>query len=233
MSEAGTADRPAWMTRLLGSLDGVDERPLSRSLPRPAPDARAASILILFGVGGEGPDVLLLERAHDMRSHAGQVAFPGGSQDPEDDDESAAALREAVEETGLDPSGVDVCAVLAPLGLPHSNFAVTPVVAYWADPSPVYAVDPAETASVHRVPLAELADPANRFLVRHPSGYVGPAFSRAGAVRMGVHRSPGRHAAPARRMGAALGRGAGRGPAARAPTGAARVRANIRCTVTG
>ena len=50
--------------------------------------------------------MLLIERAHDMRSHAGQVAFPGGAVDPGDDGAVAAALREAVEETGLDPAGV-------------------------------------------------------------------------------------------------------------------------------
>jgi 8-oxo-dGTP pyrophosphatase MutT (NUDIX family) len=168
------------MTRLVRSLRGLDQRLLARSLPPPGPDARPASVLILLGDGPEGPDVLLLERAHDMRSHAGQVAFPGGAQDADDPDAAAAALREAHEETGLDPAGVDVCAVLAPLWLPPSNFAVTPVVAFWSVEAPVHAVDMAETASVHRVPLAQLADPGNRFLVRNASGYVGPAFAAQG-----------------------------------------------------
>jgi hypothetical protein len=69
---------------------------------------------------------------------------------------------------------------MTPTRLPPSNFAVTPVVAFWSVEAPVHAVDLAETASVHRVPLAELADPRNRFLVRNPSGYVGPAFAAQG-----------------------------------------------------
>ena len=98
------------------------------------------------------PDVLLIERAHDMRSHAGQPAFPGGRVDPTDVDVVATALREAEEETGLDPSGVEVVAVLPDLFIPPSGFVVTPVLGWWQRPSPVFAKDPAEVASVHRVP---------------------------------------------------------------------------------
>ena len=67
---------------------------------------------MLFGEGPRGPDLLLTERAHDMRSHPGQVSFPGGSIDPGDASPAAAALREAEEETGLDPAGVEVFATL-------------------------------------------------------------------------------------------------------------------------
>jgi 8-oxo-dGTP pyrophosphatase MutT (NUDIX family) len=146
---------------------------------------RPSAVLLLFGEGAEGPDLLLIERAHTLRSHAGQPAFPGGAIDPCDSGPVAAALRETVEETGLDPSGVEVFGTLPALYLPPSGYVVTPVLGWWRSPSPVRVVDPREVASVHRVPLAALLDPRNRFRVRHPSGFVGPAFGVAGLIVWG------------------------------------------------
>ena len=71
---------------------------------------------------------------------------------------------------------MDVIGVLPTLWLPPSNFAVTPVLGWWRTPSEVSVVDPAEIASVHTVPVAELLDPDHRVTVRHPSGFLGPGF---------------------------------------------------------
>ena len=120
-----------------------------------------------------------------MRAHAGQAAFPGGTIDPTDAGPVAAALREANEETGLDPDGVVPLVTLPPLTIPVTGFAVTPVLAHWARPVPVRVVDPGETAAVVRVPVAALTDPAARFLVTGPSGYVGPAFAAGGLLVWG------------------------------------------------
>ncbi|TDD81198.1 CoA pyrophosphatase [Actinomadura rubrisoli] len=147
------------------------------SFVRPAPGARAAAVLILFGEGPDGPDVLLTERAVTLNKHAGQPAFPGGRIDPEDDGPVAAALREAWEEAGVDPSGVDVLCTLPELYLSHSEHRVTPVAGWWREPSDIAPGHPGEVALVARVPIAELVDPANRLTVRHPSGVkYGPAF---------------------------------------------------------
>lgn len=176
---------PRWMRPLLDGLRGVDAATLSRhGIAAPA-DGRRSAVLILLDTGPDGPDVLLTERASTLRAHAGQVSFPGGRTDPTDADAVATALREAEEETGLVPSGVVPLAVLPELFIPPTGYVVTPVLAHWADPTAVHAVDPGETAAVVRVPLADLVDPGNRLQVRHPSGYVGPAFRVADMIVWG------------------------------------------------
>jgi 8-oxo-dGTP pyrophosphatase MutT (NUDIX family) len=172
---------PGWLQQLAEAVPHVRPEQLSRFLPPPGGGGRHAAVLVLFGEGARGPEVLLIERAATMRSHAGQPAFPGGAVDaadgPVDDGGHVrAALREAQEEVGLDPASVDVLGVLPALWLPPSGFVVHPVIASWRAPHDVHAADPAEVAAVARVPLDDLVDPANRLQVTHPSGWIGPAF---------------------------------------------------------
>jgi 8-oxo-dGTP pyrophosphatase MutT (NUDIX family) len=159
--------------------------PLQHRHGSPSETARRSAVLILLGEGAEGPDVLLIEKSAHLRSHAGQPAFPGGGADPGEDYPVGTALREAQEEAGIDPAGVRVLATLPELFLGPSDNRVVPVLGWWDDPREVATGDPREVARVARVPLAELADPANRFRVRHPSGYVGPAFGVADMVVWG------------------------------------------------
>jgi len=156
-------------------------------------------VLMLFGALDNVPavsekllapadlDVLLLQRAQTLEDHPGQVAFPGGGIDP-GESVVGAALREAEEETGLNPAGVDVLGVMPELALPRGNFLVTPVLAWWAAQSPVRVVDYGESAQVFRVPVRDLLDPDNRVMAtvsRAGQTFQSPAFTVNGVVVWG------------------------------------------------
>jgi 8-oxo-dGTP pyrophosphatase MutT (NUDIX family) len=179
------ADLPSWFEPLLtraGTCRTEDFTPLRP----PAGGGRASAVLVLLGEGGpEGPDMLVLQRAATMRNHAGQPAFPGGATDPGDADAVATALREAEEEVGIDPASTEPLALLPDLYIPVSSFVVTPVLAWWRQPHPVSPRQPAEVAHVARLPISELVDPENRIRVRHPSGWIGPAFQVRGLLVWG------------------------------------------------
>ena len=127
------------------------------------------------------------------REVAGLTLLPGGGDvdprrygaEPDDDTLITTALREAQEETAVNPVDVTVIGLLPRLFVPVSGFVVTPVVAHWHRPGPVFAADPLEVASVHRVAVADLVNPANRVRWRHPRGYVGPGFQVSGLLVWG------------------------------------------------
>ncbi|HVT69910.1 MAG TPA: CoA pyrophosphatase [Trebonia sp.] len=147
-----------------------------RGVRPPASGGRRSAVLVLFGAGPDGPDLLYIQRNEGLRRHAGQPAFPGGRIEETDDGPVGAALREAVEETGLDPAGVDVLATMPELFIARSQFRVVPVIAWWREPSAVRPVDIGEVAAVERISIGALADPANRLMLRFPTGRSGPAF---------------------------------------------------------
>lgn len=181
---------PAWLSSFVDAVPDIPGEHFSRYLPPPEGGRRASAVLVLFAPDPRSPDgstVIITERAHTLRSHAGQPAFPGGGIEDGDLDLSMTALREAWEEIDLDPAGVDVLTELPTLHIPVSGYDVTPVVAWWSEPQPhrLWAKDPREVARVVQPSVESLIDPAERFQVRHPSGFVGPAWDVDGLLVWG------------------------------------------------
>ncbi|MEU3019247.1 CoA pyrophosphatase [Nocardiopsis sp. NPDC007018] len=165
---------PLWLSAL---ADAAQTMPVPKPMRPPERGGRESAVLILFGETDRGPDLLLIQRNAGLRRHAGQPAFPGGRIEPSDASPEAAALREAEEETGAIPDGIDVVGRLPELYLSFSDFRVAPVLGWWREPSEVRAADAGEVAAVARVPVADLADPANRVKVRYGAGPGwGPGF---------------------------------------------------------
>lgn len=154
----------------MSAADDLIERIERRLLPSPqaaevtatlAPDwmpeggligpRRDAAVLIALVHRGDQMSVLYTERSPDLRSHSGQIAFPGGKIDPEDAGPGEAAVREAYEEVALDPHDARILGYM-PAYFTGSNYLITPVVAE-VTPRRDFVPNPGEVKTVFEVPL--------------------------------------------------------------------------------
>ena len=148
----------------LRALPGLEAQTLLAPRPRrPWPQIfsdgpRTAAALVLLYARDGRPSLVLTLRAGLLSRHGGQVSFPGGAIEPGEAIASA-ALREAAEEVGIDPSVVRVVGALTPLHIPVSDFIVHPIVAVM-DQIPVFRHAAAEVARVLEVPFEQLVDPS-------------------------------------------------------------------------
>jgi 8-oxo-dGTP pyrophosphatase MutT (NUDIX family) len=155
------------MTRLADRLRAALARPLPAGVaPRAADldlvdwsiEPRTAAVLVPV-TDRIDPGIILTQRHAALRSHAGQVAFPGGKVDPDDSSLEAAALREAQEEIGLDPAAVEIVGMLEPYRT-GSGFLITAVIGVVPPDLPLVPHE-IEVEAIFEVPIHVLFDPAN------------------------------------------------------------------------
>lgn len=150
--------------RLAGTLPGIEAQLRFAPTPRRPgwkpgvypPDARTAAALILLYPGAAGISMPLTIRASGLKRHAGQISLPGGAADP-GETLAQAALREAHEEIGVDPSSVRVLGELTPVHVIVSGFTLHPVVGI-TDRQPVFLPAAYEVEEVIEVSIADLLD---------------------------------------------------------------------------
>ena len=168
-----------------GSASGTSD-PAATWRDDPAGPAAAAAVLIPVVDAAGGPLVVLTRRAGGLRAHRGEISFPGGRVDPGESDRDA-ALREALEELGIDPADVDVLGHLPRVHTVVSGYLITPWVGIIA-PSE-FVPNPAEIAEVIEVPLPLLLAPGTRRdqrFIRKGNLHLSPAFDVGAHVVWGA-----------------------------------------------
>lgn len=171
---------PGWMADMVEGVGAARHSERVRSMlrgraPRPHAVDEAAVLMLLTGENARSSEILITHRTPTMRSHSGQMAFPGGRIDATDRGPVDAALREAWEETGLERDRVIPLVALESLTTGGSRRTVRPILAYAADPGSPHAASPVETDDVFFAPVAHLLAPENRLNVGF-LGFRGPAF---------------------------------------------------------
>jgi 8-oxo-dGTP pyrophosphatase MutT (NUDIX family) len=154
-------------TEILKGLPGTDVQwqmassdRFVRNFPRiPGKDARIAAVLLLLYPENGSIHTVFMQRPDYDGVHGGQISFPGGKKEPEDEDLIRTALREAEEETGIDPVKVNVVGTLTPLFIPVSNMIVTPVVG-WMSKKPVYNYRSEEVVFLIDAEIKRFLDPS-------------------------------------------------------------------------
>ena len=146
---------PQKLLNMLIEAEKVQDERFARNPPRVC-----AVMIALYAKDSEVYLPMML-RPDNIRAHPGQISFPGGKQEPEDEDLAATAIRETMEEVGvLVPRG-QILGQLSPVYIPPSNSLVTPIVGYLDQP-PSYDPDEREVAEVFDVALSVLRNPDNR-----------------------------------------------------------------------
>lgn len=124
------------------------------------PSARNAAVLITLFDKDEETHISFIRRASTLRSHSGEIAFPGGASDISDVSPIVTALREAQEEIGLTSSRVEVLGIMPSVFTVVSNFLITPVVAFLPEGPGPLQLQESEVSEIIFLPLKGLANPA-------------------------------------------------------------------------
>ncbi|MDQ6841623.1 MAG: CoA pyrophosphatase [Actinomycetota bacterium] len=150
---------------LRSQLSGVLLTP-EAAMNIPVAGRTRAAVLVPLYLERDELHVVLTERRHDLRRHAGEISFPGGRQEQGEPDLVATAMREAHEEIGLDPAAVEIIGALQPTPTIATGYAIYPFVGVVA-PSQAWRLSPLEVAEVLELSLADVrAGYGRRRLVR-------------------------------------------------------------------